>query len=197
LIWGGVELGLSSAVTVQIGHYYGFSVNVYGFSTNAHTLDAQNAYERGLNAAIPALAGADELSGIGEMEAGVMGSYAQMVMDNELAAGVLRLRRGIKADVEELAVDIIGNVMNGTRNFLGQKHTMKHLRAGEVALTKFAERNSWDTWEEKFGRKGMADYATAEAERILREHQIPPLEPQQEKELDAIMAAAEKEMVRK
>jgi trimethylamine---corrinoid protein Co-methyltransferase len=28
LIWGGVELGLSSAVTVQIGHYYGFAVNV-------------------------------------------------------------------------------------------------------------------------------------------------------------------------
>ncbi|NUQ84187.1 MAG: trimethylamine methyltransferase family protein, partial [Anaerolineales bacterium] len=68
LIWGGVELGLSSAATVQLGHYYGFSVNVYGFSTNAHTLDAQNAFERGLNAAIPALAGADELSGIGEME---------------------------------------------------------------------------------------------------------------------------------
>jgi dipeptidyl aminopeptidase/acylaminoacyl peptidase len=72
-----VELGLSSAGTVQLGHFYGFSVNVYGFSTNAHTLDAQNAFERGLNATIPALAGADELSGIGEMEAGVMGSYAQ------------------------------------------------------------------------------------------------------------------------
>jgi trimethylamine--corrinoid protein Co-methyltransferase len=197
LIWGGVELGLSSAVTVQIGHYYGFSVNVYGFSTNAHTLDAQNSFERGLNAVIPALAGADELSGIGEMEAGVMGSYAQMVMDNELAASILRLRRGIKAEVEELAVDIIGNVMNGTRNFLGQKHTLKHLRAGEVALTKFAERNSWDTWEEKLERKGMADYAAAEAERLLREYEIPPLEPQQERELDAIMAGAEKEMVRK
>src|SRR5690606_12895906 len=64
LIWGGVELGISSAATVQLGHYYGFAVNVYGFSTNAHTLDAQNAFERGLNASLPALAGADELSGI-------------------------------------------------------------------------------------------------------------------------------------
>ena len=93
LIWGGVELGLSSAATVQLGHYYGFSVNVYGFSTNAHTLDAQNAFERGLNATIPALAGADELSGIGEMEAGVMGSFAQMVLDNELAGSVHRSAR--------------------------------------------------------------------------------------------------------
>jgi len=196
LIWGGVELGLSSAGTVQLGHFYGFSVNVYGFSTNAHTLDAQNAFERGLNATIPALAGADELSGIGEMEAGVMGSYAQMVLDNELVGSVMRLRKGLSADVEHLAVEIIGNVMDGTRNYLGQKHTLKHLRAGELALTKLAERNSWDTWEEKFERKGMADYATAEAERLLREHVVPPLEPEQEKELDRIMAAAEKEMIK-
>jgi trimethylamine--corrinoid protein Co-methyltransferase len=196
LIWGGVELGLSSAATVQLGHYYGFSVNVYGFSTNAHTLDAQNAFERGLNAAIPALAGADELSGIGEMEAGVMGSFAQMVLDNELVRSVMRLRTGLSADVEHLAVEIIGNVMNGTRNFLGQKHTIKHLRAGEIALIKLAERNSWDTWEEKLGRKQMADYAVAEAERILREHVVPPLEPQQEAELDRILAAAEKETVK-
>lgn len=197
LIWGGVELGLSSAATVQLGHYYGFSVNVYGFSTNAHTLDAQNAFERGLNAAIPALAGADELSGIGEMEAGVMGSFAQMVLDNELAGSVVRLRRGLSADAEHLAVDIILDVMNGTRNFLGQKHTMKHLRAGELALTKFAERNSWDTWEEKLERKQMADYAIEEAERILREHEVPPLSPEQEKELDRILGAAEADTAKK
>jgi trimethylamine--corrinoid protein Co-methyltransferase len=153
LLWSGVELGLSSAATVQLGHFYGFAVNVYGFSTNAHTLDAQNAFERGLNATIPALAGADELSGIGEMEAGVMGSFAQIVLDNELAGSVKRLRAGLSADAEHLAIDIIGNVMNGTRNFLGQKHTMKHLRAGELALTKLAERNSWDTWVEKLERK--------------------------------------------
>ncbi|MEW6287459.1 MAG: trimethylamine methyltransferase family protein, partial [Chloroflexota bacterium] len=186
----------ASAATVQLGHFYGFSVNVYGFSTNAHTLDAQNAFERGLNAAIPALAGADELSGIGEMEAGVMGSYAQMVLDDELAGSILRLRRGLSADAEHLAVEVIQNVMDGTRNFLGQKHTMKHLRAGELALTKLAERNSWETWEGKFGRKQMADYAIVEAERILREHVVPPLEPQQEAELDRIMAAAERELVR-
>ena len=196
LLWGGVELGMSSAGTVQLGHYYGFSVNVYGFSTNAHTLDAQSSFERGLNAAIPALAGADELSGIGEMEAGVMGSYAQMVLDNELVGSTMRLKKGFSADAEHLAIDIIANVMDGTRNFLGQKHTLKHLKGGEMALTKLAERNSWDTWEEK-GRKQMADHAIEEAERILREHEVPPLEPQQEKELDKIMAAAEQEMVKK
>ena len=38
----------------------------------------------------------------------------------------------------------------------------------------------------------MADHAIDEAERILREHTVPPLEPQQEKELDRIMAEIDK-----
>jgi trimethylamine:corrinoid methyltransferase-like protein len=74
---------------------------------------------------------------------------------------------------------------------------MKHLRAGEMALTQLAERNSWDTWEEKLERRQMADHAVDEAERILHEHIVPPLEPQQEQELDRILAAAAKETVRR
>jgi trimethylamine--corrinoid protein Co-methyltransferase len=195
-VWGGVELALASAGTVQLGHRYGFPVNVYGFSTNAHSLDIQSGFERGLNAAIPALVGADELSGIGEMEAGVSGSFAQMVADNEFAASILRARRGFEVNDDALAVELFGPVMDGSRNFLGQKHTMKYLKAGEVMLTKLSERGTWETWE-KGGRVEFARHAQAEAERILREHQVAPLEEAQERELDRILVAAEEEMKRK
>jgi trimethylamine--corrinoid protein Co-methyltransferase len=194
-VWGGVELGMASAGTVQVGHRYGLPVNVYGFSTNAHNLDAQNGFERGLNAIIPALAGADELSGIGEMEAGVMGSFAQMVMDNEFAGSIVRIRKGFQADKDTLAVDVVAAVMASTHNYLGQKHTMKALKSGEVFLTKLAERGSWEGWVTS-GRVGMVERAQADAERILREHLVPPLDPLQEHELDVIMAAAEKELVK-
>jgi trimethylamine--corrinoid protein Co-methyltransferase len=194
-VWGGVEMGMASAGTVQIGHRYGLPVNVYGFSTNAHTLDAQDGFERALNAVIPALAGADELSGIGEMEAGVMGSYAQMVADNEFAGSICRIRKGFSTEADALAVDVIAAVMSSTRNFLGQRHTMKYLKSGEVFLTKLAERGSWEGWEAA-GRVGMVERAQAEADRILREHQVPPLEAAQERELDALMTAAEKELVK-
>ena len=194
-VWGGVELGIASAATVQIGHRYGLPVNVYGFSTNAHSLEIQNGFERSLNAALPALAGADELSGIGEMEAGVMGSFAQMVADNEFAGSIYRIQKGIAADAEALAVEVVAAAMESTRNFLGQKHTMKYLKSGEVMLTKLADRNSWETWEAG-GRLGLAERAQAEAGRILRERQVPPLEPAQERELDGIMTAAERELVK-
>jgi trimethylamine---corrinoid protein Co-methyltransferase len=194
-VWGGVEMGMASAGTVQVGHHYGLPVNVYGFSTNAHTLDVQNGFERGINAILPALAGADELSGIGEMEAGVMGSFAQMVVDNEFAGSILRVRKGFVADTEALAVDVVVAAMSSTRNFLGQKHTMKYLKSGEVFLTRHAERSSWETWDTN-KRQGLAERAQAEAVRILREHQVPPLDPAQERELDIIMAAAEHELAR-
>ncbi len=190
-VWGGIELGLASAGTVQLAHRYGLPVNVYGFSTNAHTLDIQGGFERALNAAIPALAGADELSGIGEMEAGVSGSFAQMVVDNEFAASVRRLRRGFSTGEEALAVEVIGAVMDGGHNFLSHRHTRQTLKAGEILMTRLSERGPWESWDAG-GRQGLAERAQSEAERILREHQVPPLDAAQERELDAIMRAAEK-----
>jgi len=193
-VWGGVELGLVSAATVQVGHHYGLPVNVYGFSTNAHTLEIQNGYERALNAAIPALAGADELSGIGEMEAGVMGSYAQMVCDDEIAASVRRLRRGFAVDQDTLAVAVIASAMDGARNFLSEQHTVRHLRAGEVLVTRLAERRDWDAWDQS-GREGMAERARMKAEQLLAEHQVPPLNSAQEQALDEIMQHAATELL--
>ncbi|MCS7283711.1 MAG: trimethylamine methyltransferase family protein [Anaerolineae bacterium] len=185
-VWGGVELGLVSAATVQIAHRYSLPVNVYGFSTNSHTLDIQSGFERALNAVLPALAGADELSGIGEMEAGVMGSYAQMVCDDEIARSIRRLLRGFAVDEDALAVEVIAAVMEGPRNFLGQRHTARYLRAGEILLSRLAERRSWGEWDQS-GREGMAERAQAEAERLLAEHEVPPLSSEQERELDDIL----------
>lgn len=188
-VWGGIELGLASAATVQVGHRYGLPVNVYGLSTNSHVLDIQNGYERALNAAMPAMAGADELSGIGEMAAGVAGSYAQMVCDNEIAASINRLRRGFSVDDYSVGVDVIADVMNGSRNFLGQKHSIEFMRSGEIYFTKLAERGAFESWNRE-GRVGMAERAQAEAERILAEHEVPPLSKEQEGELDRLMEEA-------
>ena len=198
-VWGGVELGLVSAATVQIAHHYGLPVNVYGLSTNANVLDLQGGYERALNAIVPALAGADELSGIGELAAGVTGSYAQMVCDDEIAASVRRLRQGFATDEEALAVEVIASVMDGAGqgrggNYLDQRHTVRYLRAGEVLATRLADRRTWEEWQ-RGGRETMADRAQAEAERLLARHEVPPLSDDQERELDAIMLEAEAELV--
>lgn len=128
------------------------------------------------------------------MEAGVSGSFALMVAD-EFAASVLRARRGFVADDESLVVELVAQVMDGRRNYLGQKHTAKFLKAGEILLTRLAERGTWETWE-RGGRRGLAEQAQAESERILREHHVIPLDAGQERELDTLLVVAEKELVK-
>jgi len=192
-VWGGVELGIMSAATVQLGHRYGFPVNVYGLSTNSHTLDIQSGYERALNSILPALAGADELSGIGEMAAGVTGSFSQMVVDNDIAASVRRAIKGFDVNEDSLAVDVIRNVMEGDHNFLAQRHTINYLKSGELLHDTLGVRQPYDTWEES-GCTSLADKAQAKAEKILSEHIVPPLEEYQTRELDQIIQIAHDEV---
>ena len=185
-VWGGVELGLASAGTVQVAHHYHLPVNVYGLSTNALEMGLQNGYERALNAILPALAGADELSGIGELAAGTIGALAQMVVDDELTAVIGRARRGFHADADALAVELVGEIMDGNRNFLYQPHTVRYLRAGELLVTRLADRGNWDEWDRR-GRPDMVWRAQERVAKILSEADPLPLEAAQERELDRIL----------
>jgi trimethylamine--corrinoid protein Co-methyltransferase len=185
-VWGGVELGLASAGTVQIAHHYHLPVNVYGLSTNALEMGLQNGYERALNAILPALAGADELSGIGELSAGVTGALAQMVVDDELTSVIGRARRGFHADADALAVELVAEIMDGSRNYLDQAHTVRYLRAGELLVTRLAERGNWDEWDRR-GRLDMVLRAQQRVDKLLSEADPLPLEAAQERELDCIL----------
>jgi trimethylamine--corrinoid protein Co-methyltransferase len=193
-VWGGIELGMASAATVQIAHRYGLPANVYGLSTNAHTLDIQSGYERALNAILPALAGADELSGIGEMAAGVTGSLAQLVVDNSIAGSVRRAVKGFEINEDSLAVDVIREVVEGEGNYLTQLHTVNYLRSGELYLDNLVEKRSYQEWLDA-GSPEVAQKAHTKAEKLLAEHEVPPLDDSQIKELEKIIKKAEDELL--
>lgn len=184
-VWGTPEIGLIGIGTVEIGHAYGLPVNVYGLCTDAHSPDIQSGYERMLNALLPTLAGADEISGIGEMQGGMVGSPAQMVIDNAILDSVKRARRGLEVSQDSLAVDVTARVMDSSRNFLGQKHTVKYLRQGEVLQTRFAGRQA---------DRGLIDHAREQASERLAHHQVPPLEDQQHTALREVIQAFERQI---
>jgi trimethylamine--corrinoid protein Co-methyltransferase len=64
-VWGMPEMALASAATVQIAHKYKMIADVYGVTMDGNMLDIQAGIERAETAMIPAMAGADNLSGIG------------------------------------------------------------------------------------------------------------------------------------
>jgi trimethylamine--corrinoid protein Co-methyltransferase len=187
-VWGNPEIGLISAATVEIGHRYGLPVDVYGLSTNAHVLDIQNGYERAFSALLPVLAGADEISGVGEMEGGVNSSLAQLVTDDEILASIGRIRRGFEVNDDALALDVIAQVMDGARNFLAEQHTVRYLRQGEVLQTKLAARDAWAEWETA-GRQGIVERAEERALALLAAHEAEPLTEEQQAALADVIRA--------
>ncbi|MBE0411582.1 MAG: trimethylamine methyltransferase family protein [Anaerolineales bacterium] len=187
--WSGVELGMISAASVQLGHRYNLPVNVYGFSTNSLLPDLQTGFQHSMNAIIPALAGADELSGVGELESGVLSSLSQLVIDNEMIASVNRILRGFSTDENALAIDLIAEVVRGRQTFTAEQHTVDFLRSGELLYSSMLEHRTWADWDAD-GRQGLCDRAQNEVERILAEHQVAPLLPEQETELDLLMEKA-------
>jgi trimethylamine--corrinoid protein Co-methyltransferase len=189
-IWGNPEVGMLSAGTVQLGHRYGLPVNVYGLAGSGFAADMQSGYERAINALVPALAGADELSGVGEMAGGTISSNFQIVVDDDIYGMVRRVLRSYAVDEDSLAVEVIAHAMDHGRNFLKEQHSRRYLRAGEIWQGRLGiQEVGYDMWQAA-GAPDVVQRAQAHAESILARHEIPPLPDDKSKALDEIMRHA-------
>jgi trimethylamine--corrinoid protein Co-methyltransferase len=167
--------------------------DVYGVATDANNWDMQIGIERMMTGLIPALAGADNLSGIGGAWENAA-SYEMLVIDNEIYADIFRAVRGFDVDADHLALDIIDKVGH-MGNFLAQPHTMKWLRAGEMRMSKLYDKRTGERVRHE-GLKTLQQVAKEEVLRILKEHQPMPLEKDAERELSKIVKDAGKSLRR-
>ncbi len=172
--------------------------DVYGISTDAKRPDAQVGYEKAFNGILPALTGANFISGMGLL-GGDTSSYEQLVIDNELFGMIFRTLRTpiFPIDDNSLALDVIEHVTNlegGT--FLAQPHTRDYFRKGEHWMPNYriSERNSADEWM-KLGERDIADRAREFAKEILKEHYPEPLDKDVREELDNLVKQAHDELV--
>ncbi len=189
-IWGNPEVGMLSAGTVQLGHHYGLPVNVYGLAGSGFAADMQSGYERAINALVPALAGADELSGVGEMAGGTISSNFQIVVDDDIYGMVRRVLRSYDVNEDSLAVEVIAHAMDHGRNFLKEQHSRRYLRAGEIWQGRLGiQEVGYDMWQAA-GAPDVVQRAQAHAESILASHAVPPLPDEQANALDEIMRSA-------
>ncbi len=121
---------------------------------------------------LPALAGANLIYGMGMLELGVTFSWAQLVIDNEIAAMVKRVVQGVRINDDLLAVETIKKVGAG-KDFLSQKHTRQFM-ASEQSKVKLIDRRMRGAWNKR-GGKDLAEAAGEEARHILENHKPTPL----------------------
>ncbi len=191
-LWGLPELALASAATVQIAHRYHMTADVYGVTTDANGWDLQIGLERMMAALPPALAGADNLSGIGGAWENAS-SFEMMVIDDEVYADIFRVVRGIDVDADRVGLDVIDRV-GPMGNFLAQRHTMKYLREGEMRNSPLWDKRTGDKAASE-GIRPIQEVARDRARRLLEEHVTTPLERDVEAELTRIVTEGSKRLL--
>jgi trimethylamine---corrinoid protein Co-methyltransferase len=189
--WGGPEVGMTGACAAQLAHRLGLPCDSYGLSTSSTRLDAQFAYERLANAVTPALAGADILSGVGTTDSGMAGALEIAVIDNEIIGLLKRVAQGCAVNDDTLAFDVMRDVILGDGVFLGEEHTVRHMRKGALWTPEISVRSTSDDSEQE----GVVARAKSRAAQILENHQVEPLLDEVSRQLDQIMERARRELV--
>jgi trimethylamine---corrinoid protein Co-methyltransferase len=185
--WG-TEVGMVSACETQLAHLYGIPVDAYGLCSDSKIMDQQTGYEKAQNALLPALAGANWISGAGSLESVIAASLEQLVIDDEILGTIFNVLSGFQIDEGTLALHVIDKV-GPKGNFLSQLHTVEYTRKGEQYFPKISNRMGWEQWTEQ-GSKDIVEAGRSRAKKILDEHQVPTLDGHVLKELDAIVLDA-------
>ena len=152
--------------------------------------DAQAGHEKTLTGLLAALAGVNVVYGLGMLESGVTIEFGQLVMDNEFAGMIKHVLNGIPVDDENLAVDVIHDV-GPLKDFLAQKHTLKHMNS--QSQPKLIDRRRRSKWQE-LGGTDMYERASAKAREILETHEPDPLPEDVLASIRSIVEGAEDEL---
>jgi trimethylamine--corrinoid protein Co-methyltransferase len=138
-----------------------------------------------------AMAGTNLIYGAGMLDSGLIFSYAQLIIDNDIFKMIRKVMQGMHIDDENLAVDIIKSVGPGG-DFLMQDHTMKYMRT-LPSVPNLIERGNRDNWLAS-GGKGLAERAAEKAAEILANHKPVPLSDEAKSALRTIVEESEAEM---
>lgn len=141
---------------------------------------------------MPALAGANFLSGAGAIEGGITASPEQLVIDNDMLGLIFRAARGIDVKSETLAEDLIEKIGPGG-HYLGAEHTRRYYTS-EHHIPELCDRTVRAEWE-KAESKDIVARAREKAKEILEDHSVEPLDSDVEHELQSILKEASKEAV--
>ena len=175
---------------IQIARSYGFPVYVNVGLTDAKLPDAQAGMEKAASLLLGVLAGADTFGHCGIYGTDHAGSLLWLAFDDELMSYVKRIARGFAVDAEHLATDVIHSV-GPAGNFLAEEHTVRHFR-DELWLPNAAwTRQPYDLWQNE-GATSFSDRLRERVNRVLTSHRMEPLEEGLAREVDRIVAHAQR-----
>lgn len=187
------EFNLLQAALTDIAHYLKLPIFCTAGCTDSNILDEQAAIEATFSILVTALSGGNLIHDVGYLEYGSTGSIDMLVMSDEIVGMARRFVRGIRVDDETLALDVVDSVGPGG-HFLGEQHTLKHLR-GEFWFPTLISRARYDGWKADGGLT-MGERVHRKTIKLLEGHNPEPLSPDVQKRLREIVDRADSAAVR-
>jgi len=181
-----------SVASAELGRHYGLPVGVNVGLTDSKVPDAQAGYEKGITMVLGALTGASSIGGMGIAGCDQGFSLPQLIIDNEIIGFVRRVVQGMGINRETCAAEVVERVGIGG-SYMTEDHTLDHWRQ-EFWIPMLTDRLAWDAWLNRGGRS-LLDRAVEEQNRLLANHTLEWLEEPMSRELDSIVAAAEREIL--
>jgi trimethylamine--corrinoid protein Co-methyltransferase len=187
---GSTEGALINAAGCQMARRYRLPCQVGGIAASGCRPGYEVGYQKAISGLIPAMAGADQVVGIGGFERSGCESIEQVVMDCELWRNIVRAWKGISVSEATLAFDAIARVGPGGY-FMKDPHTMKHFRS-ESLLPKIAMQPAPPGSREE----PMVLLARKEAKRLLGEHKPPEVEKSVQKQVLEVLARYDRNTIK-
>ena len=157
----------------------------YGGTTDAQVIDAQAGMEAAELTFLSLAAGSNLNHDIGYIDYGMTASLELIVIVDEYLSLNRRIFAGVEVSPETLAVEAIRQVGPGG-DFLGSKHTAKHVRTAQWRPS-IINRQGYVRWQEE-GGLDLREKARRKALSLLETHQPAPLEAGLAARIDALVA---------
>ncbi len=172
---------------VEMAHHWNMPCLGSCFGTDAREAGTwQSGSEPALDAFMIGLTGVEWVTGLGLTQTYTRLYPESLLLDYDLYQKARYALMGMDIDSETLALDTVDAVGPGG-HYLAQKHTRKHMR--DSMRRGIAHQIGQDG---KY--RDPRDYAVERTKWILANHQPEPLEAAKQKELDRILAAADREL---
>ncbi|MEE9427452.1 MAG: trimethylamine methyltransferase family protein, partial [Paracoccaceae bacterium] len=142
---GAIEIGMMNSAVCQMARFYNVPAGGYLGLTNSKVADAQSGFEKGMSPLMGALSGADFIVMGGLQDALMSFDFGQLMIDNEIARMIKRVRSGFGFSKEAASVQEIKDT--GAAGMFADNPTTLDRMQSATFMPDLADRNLREKWE--------------------------------------------------
>lgn len=172
--YGSPEFNMLVAAAAEISHYYKLPFYGTAGTTDAYWMDDQATMEATMSVLMTAFSKANMAHDVGLMYHGTIISPYLIVLIDEMVNMVNPIRRGIKSDKEQIALELIKKVGPGGQ-YVSEEHTFKHFR--DFWYPELLDRTMTG------GDKPIKEKINSKLDEIIKTHELPVLDEERMREI--------------